>query len=135
MNLLNVIDQMSWKEYLIFISLFFAIVNFAAWVVLMKRQKLGKSLKAMADKLVKSGGFIDGGVIAGLAVSAIIALVVTQETNRNTVPKTTVVDQKTILIDDKVYRCEPIRQRVVRYYDLEEKKTRPLPLPPKKECK
>lgn len=59
MNLLNVIDQMEFKEYLIFISLFFAIVNFVAWVVLMKRQKLGKSLKAMADKLVKNGGFID----------------------------------------------------------------------------
>lgn len=60
MNLLNVIDQMEFKEYLIFISLFFAIVNFVAWIVLMKRQKLSRSLKAMAEKLVSNEkGFID----------------------------------------------------------------------------
>lgn len=120
-----------------------ALVNFGAWLMLYKLENKNKHLtnsaKKILDAVVKNGGFVDGGIIVALAMSGIIALVVTQETKRNTVPKSTVVDQKPIAIDDKVYQCAPIRQRVIQYYSIEEKKTKPLPLPPKtktpkKEC-
>lgn len=76
MKILEIIDAMEMKEYLIFVAVFFGLVNFVAWIILMKRQKLGKSLKAMAEKLVKSeNAFIDpfflmavGAFMAGIAL-------------------------------------------------------------------
>lgn len=129
MELLNIIDQMSWKEYSIFFCVFVGLVNFVAWMFLMKRHSLKKSAEKLVSA-INSRGFVDGGLVVILFFGAMTALIVSRET----VSKESVVEAQKIEIDDKTYRCQPIRQRVIKYYDLEEKKTKPLPIPPKKEC-
>lgn len=133
MEILNVIDAMSWREFLIFFSVFMALVNFGAWYLLYKRENKNKHLNASArkilDAVVKNGGFVEGGVIIALWGVAMIAIV----SFRETVSKQAVVTKQEIKVDDKVYKCQPIRQRVIAYYDLEEKKTKPIKITPK-EC-
>ena len=134
MEILNVIDAMSWRDFLIFFCVFMALVNFGAWFMLYKLENKNKHLtnsaKKILDAVVKNGGFIDAGILLVLWGVGMIGII----TYNETVPKTTVVDQKPIAIDDKVYQCAPIRQRVIQYYDLSEKKTKPIKIQPKKEC-
>lgn len=60
MELLTIIDQMTWVEFLIFFSVFLAITNFVAWIWLMRRQELSKRLKNVAERLLKNErGFVD----------------------------------------------------------------------------
>lgn len=132
MNILNIIDAMSWREFLILFSVFMAIVNFVAWVFLIKLQKQNKKVKTAIGSLIQKigdKGFIDGGVLIALFGVAVISIVSLNET----VPKQAVVNKQEIKVDDKIYQCRPIRQQVIKYYDLEEKKTKQLPI--KKDCK
>lgn len=135
MNLLNIIDKMEWPEFLILMAVFLGIVNFVAWIFLMRKERKNTKLGQAVDKIVKSvfnnGAFVDGGVLIALFGVAVVALITTKET----VSKNAVVTKQEIKVDDKIYKCQPIRQRVIKYYDLDEKKTKPLPLPTKKECK
>ena len=134
MEILNIIDAMSWRDFLIFFCAFMALVNFGAWLMLYKLENKNKHLtnsaKKILDAVVKNGGFVDGGVIIALWGVAMIAIV----SFRETVSKQAVVTKQEIKVDDKVYKCSPIRQRVIAYYDLEEKKTKPIKIQPKKEC-
>lgn len=108
MNLLNVINQMELKEYMIFFSVFLAIVNFVAWIFLIRRQKLSLSLKAMAEKLVNDKrGFIDPILFMfGAAFIAGIALFGTKVT-----PK-------------KEQECKTVT--IIQYTDPETLKTKPI---------
>lgn len=134
MEIFNVIDAMEWKDFLIFFSVFMGLVNFGAWIMLRKLETKNKHLTASAKELVnaviKNGGFIDAGVLILLWGIGMISVISFNET----VPKQAVVTKQEIKVDDKVYRCAPIRQRVIKYYDLQEQKTKPIKLPPKKEC-
>lgn len=135
MNLLNIIDKMEWPEFLILMAVFLGIVNFVAWVFLMRKERKNTKLGQAVDKIVKSvfnnGAFVDGGVLIALFGVAIVALIATKET----VSKQSVVESEKIQIDNSVYQCKEIQRRSISYYDIETKTYKKLPIPQKKECK
>lgn len=150
MNILEIIDAMSWKEFLIFLAVFLGIVNLIAWAMLYKAEQSRKNLNQSAKKLIDSivnesqplqarnekmkfnikneQGFVDGGVIIALVGVAMVALVASQES----ISKQSIVNKEEIKVADTVYKCHPIRKKVIQYYDLVEKKTKPIEV--KKEC-
>ena len=100
--------QTHWREFLIILSVFFGLVNFVAWIFLIRRQKLSLSLKAMAEKLVNDKrGFIDP--IFFMACAAFIAGIALFGTK--VTPK-------------KEQECKTVT--IIQYTDPETLKTKPI---------
>ena len=60
MNLLEIINAMTWKEYLIFFCIFLGIVNICAWLWLKRSEKKTLRINELISSINKNnGGFID----------------------------------------------------------------------------
>lgn len=136
-----------YNEYLILLSVILGMINTPLLaIILIKKLRIEKQTKAVADRLVAGlnkedemskgpnifnvRGFIEGGVVIALVGVAIVGLIASRET----VSKSAVVDQEKIYIDDSAYQCREVQRRVISYYDLHTKSYRNLPIPPQKDC-
>ena len=148
MNLLETIDLMTWKEYLIFMSVFLGLVNLFAWYLLMQKEKRNRKLQMVVEKIMSQAlspkvadgkakfnltnhGIIDGGVLIALFGVAMIAFI----SGRETVSNKAVVNREEIKIENSVYQCREIRRKTIHYYDVTTGTYKLLPTKPTQGCK